>query len=62
MEKLKLTDQTWAKFQSLGVDVHCVCHVIVVISKTAKLKVENMVQTTFRDPPVSFDTPTGVYF
>ncbi len=34
----------------------CICDAIVQITETAKLKVENFAQTTFRLSPVSFQT------
>ncbi len=32
----------------------CMCHEIKLITKTAKLKVENLTETTFRSSPVIF--------
>ncbi len=48
-----LKDETWAKFSTLEVAI-CMLHNFGVISKTAKLKVENSGQTTSRFSPVSY--------
>jgi hypothetical protein len=43
----------------------CLCYAIMLLTKTAKLKVENSAQTTFRFSPISFGalgfTPSFVY-
>jgi hypothetical protein len=49
-------DETWAEFSTLEVAI-CMLRLFGVISKTAKLKVENSAQTTSRFSPISYRAP-----
>jgi hypothetical protein len=57
MDKFKLTGQNlgWGFNSRLG--RACICCANCTHEKTAKLKVENLAQTTFRLSPISFRAP-----
>jgi hypothetical protein len=57
MDKLKLTGQNLGQVFNFKCGRACLYHAVTVIIKTAKLKVENSAQTTFRLSPVSFCAP-----
>ncbi len=61
MDKLKLTGQNLGRVFNFKCGRACLYHAVVLIIKTAKLKVENSAQTTFRFSPVSFCTLRSSY-
>jgi hypothetical protein len=57
MDKLKLTGQNLGRVFNFKCGRVCLHHGVTLITKTAKFKVENLVQTTFSFSPVSFCAP-----
>jgi len=57
MDELKLTGQNLGRVFNFKCGRVCLYHAVAFIIKTAKLKVENSAQTTFRFSPISFFTP-----
>jgi hypothetical protein len=57
MDKLKLTGRNLGQAFNSRCGHACLCHAILLITKTAKLKVENLSKTTFRFSLISFSTP-----
>ncbi len=47
-------DKTWSEFSTLDVGVFALRRAIPLITKTTKLKVENLPQNKSPHPPVSF--------
>ncbi len=57
MDKLKLTGQNLDRVFKSRLGSVCTGHGLYTFCKTAKLKVENLAQTTLRFSPVSFRAP-----
>jgi hypothetical protein len=57
MDKLKQTGQNLGRVLNSRCGRSCLCHTIERVTKTAKPKVENLEQTTFRLSPIRFNAP-----
>ncbi len=57
MDKLKLTGQNLGRVFKSRLSRVCAGHELYTFCKTAKLKVENLAQTTFRFSPLAFELP-----